>query len=777
MRPRRWVLALVLLALVASVAPAQAGSLPNNIFVVDPSEDPPPDLLQPEEVERIEQLQNAAFPLPFSEVSPNDESVLLVSDDDLVILDLADGATRLIDPAPFERFVPLPLLGFSRFSWLDAETLGVLALDLGATSAEEAFVLLQIDRLSTEIRGETLSIPPDVGLISAAPDLRQLLVVLPPEEATNDDAVGRARAVGVRMILPQLGAAGADPRPEPATLRGAMARARAHPAMARIWGWQEEEDGMVAATPETLDLALINASQPGFRYITTVPEASVLGSETWSDDSRKLAFSLYGLPDGDDPRPNFDGARFSDEVYRDVTGNLPPSLNPLLQKNNTYLVDAASGATQILRSDAGAAPPLLFAESWAPDGAHLLVSAWYPARLQGRTHPIYVPQFSERSALRVYNSELRQVGQLQSNLFSGSAFASVVAEMVSPDEVLFRASGANRHLYYWNRVSGELRNLADRAGSYFNVFSTHQSRQVVFTHASYSNPPDVYQMGWDGKGLARLTWLNEELRLLADLREDVVSFRLPGGVVREGVLIQPASAAFPPRNVPIVVWQEGGPGVAMNNLWATNVEAPFALLPGMGVALLVTPVAGRPGVTPTSFNSLADRNNFGAIDIDEQAAIAREMIRRGWTSSSKLGITGCSYGGYFTLQSVTRHPDLYAAANPQCGFVDLFTEWSRGYASLAPYLMGLPPYNIPEEYRRDSPAYNANRIKAALLTFHGTLDFLPMVQNENIHLRLVNNGVPARMVRFVDEGHGLASPDNQLYAAQEQVQWFRTHLR
>jgi dipeptidyl aminopeptidase/acylaminoacyl peptidase len=456
---------------------------------------------------------------------------------------------------------------------------------------------------------------------------------------------------------------------------------------------------------------------------------------------------------------------------------MPPAINPILQNNNTYVVEAASGAARILRPDAGAAPPLLVAEDWAPDGESLLVSAWYPARLRGRTYPIYTPQFSERSALRVYDSQLRQVGQLQSNLFSGSAWVGVVAELVSPDEVLFRASGVNRPIYYWNRASGELRNLADRAGSYFNVFSTNQSREVIYTHTSYSTPPDVYRMGWDGKNVARLTWMNEELRLLADLREDPVRFTLPGGVVREGVLIQPAAAAFPPRNAQIIVWQEGGPGSAMNNRWGAIVERPFALLPGMGFALLITPLAGRPGYTPASFNSLVDGSNFGATDIDEQAAIMREMIRRGWTSQGKLGITGCSYGGYFTLQSIARHPDLYAAANPQCGFVDLFTEWARGYDALAPYLMGLPPYELPDEYRRDSPAYNVSRIKASVLTFHGTEDYLPMVQNENLHLQLNNRGLPARMLRFVGEGHGLASEDNQRYAAQEQVRWFRLHLR
>ncbi len=775
LRPPLWVVTLVFLALIANIAPVQARPLSNGVILVDPSDDPPADLLDSEEVERISRLQSADFPLPLSAVSPNDESLLIDSDEGLALLDLADGALRPIDPLYFERFVPLPFVGFSAFHWLDAETLGVLAVDLGTSDPELSLVRMLIDRTSLDIRLERTSIPAGTAIVSVAPDLRQLLLVLLPEEEGMDEEM--LRAVGVRVNFPLPSQTRFEQHTSSQHVQRSVDRAHNHPLLQRIWGWEEGEEGLLATTPRTLDLVLATTDDPELRYVTTISEASTIFGEAWSSDSRRLAFSIYGLADYEDQRPTFDGARISDEIYRDVTGNLPPELNPILQNNNSYDVDILTGEVRILRPEAGSAPPILRAEGWSPDGETLLVTAWYPARLRGRTYPIYTPQFSERLELRLYNRELRETGRLTSDRFSGSASASVRAELVSSDEIIFRASGLNRHVYYWNRVSGELRTISDRAGSYYNVMTTHQSRELVFTHASFSNPPDLYRMGWDGQGLVRLTWLNEALRQFANLREDPVRFTLPSGVVREGTLIQPADAPFPPRNTRIVIWQEGGPGAPMNNSWSTSVEAPFALLPGMGMALLVTPVAGRPGATAASFNSLVDGTNFGAIDIDEQAAIARDMIRRGWTSPAKLGITGCSYGGYFTLQSLVRHPDLYAAANPQCALVDLFTEWSRGYTSLAPYMMGLPPYILTEEYRRDSPVYNTARIRAALLTFHGVDDFLPIVQNENLHLQLANRDLPARMVRFVDEGHGLMSEDNQRYAAQEQVHWFRLHLR
>jgi dipeptidyl aminopeptidase/acylaminoacyl peptidase len=307
----------------------------------------------------------------------------------------------------------------------------------------------------------------------------------------------------------------------------------------------------------------------------------------------------------------------------------------------------------------------------------------------------------------------------------------------------------------------------------------------VFTHTSFTEPPEMYRVNWDGSALYRLTWVNEELRKASTSRQYPVSFTLADRKTYRGVLALPADAPFPPKNVPIVVYQEGGPGGSMINAWAAIVERPYALLPNFGIGVLMVPLAGRYGNGPQVYNELYDSANFGQRDVDQQAEIARQMISRGWTSQRKLGIVGCSYGGYFALQSTLRHPDLYAASNPQCSLVDSVTEWSRGYDALMPYLQGLPPWANPDEYRRDSPIFNASRIKTPTLTFQGTLDFLPITLGENTHLQIVNAGTPAKMLQFVGAGHGLVAGNSsalgtpakyERYAAQEQILWFQRYL-
>lgn len=777
--PRPVYLLLILIVCAAAITPVHARGMRNNILIVKASRNGElPNLLSAEEVERIKQLQTqTVFVLPISSPSPDDRTIFVTSNEQVGFLDLQDGQLRRINEEVFERFQPLPLLGFSRFAWIDDDGLGALAFDSNSRNSEDSFVRIRLDRNTLGMSVERIRLPENTALISVAPDFNRFLLAMLPSEENGSTAKARLIRVPIARQGPAFARMAALPLPP--DLKQRLVQTRSHPAFHRIWMRQEGEagEGDASATPETIDLVIFDRRDSSLRYVTTVPGASVLLSETWTRDSSRLAFSIYGLLDPDRDRANLDGALLSEQVYRDVTGNLPPEENPILRHNTTYLVEWNTGAVQLLRPS-GPLSPILGAVAWSPDNQTLLVKAWHPAQLKGRRYPIYTPQFTERSSFRFYDLNGVEVRRLESDLFSSGTFSSAVAEFITPDEIIFRAiKGTDRHPYYYNWRSRELRNLADRAGSYYNVFATNRSREIVFMFNSFTEPPEIYRMGWDGRGMTRLTQFNEELRLLANLRQDPVRFTLRNGQTRVGVLIQPADAPFPPRNTRLVVWQEGGPGVAMVNRWLTNVENPYVLLPAMGLPVLVTPLAGRPGYTPAVFNALADNNNFGAIDIDEQAEIVRQLIAWGWTSYGRVGITGCSYGGYFTLQSLVRHPDLYAAANPQCAFVDVITDWTRGYDRLAPYLQGLPPYNIPEEYRRDSPSYNASRIKAAVLTFHGTDDFLPIVQNENLHLQLVNRGVPARMIKFAEEGHGLEERSNQLYAAQEQVMWFREHLK
>lgn len=158
---------------------------------------------------------------------------------------------------------------------------------------------------------------------------------------------------------------------------------------------------------------------------------------------------------------------------------------------------------------------------------------------------------------------------------------------------------------------------------YILTASSSGARQLLFFYDSFTELGELYRVGWEGAGLVTLTAINAELRAQSRTQQHPVSFTLPGGKTRTGVLILPAEAAFPPKNQRIVVWQDGGPPTSVQNRWDASVENPFALLPNFGVGVLVTPLYGRYGLGAERFTALVDGSNFGQIDIDEQVAFVR----------------------------------------------------------------------------------------------------------------------------------------------------------
>ena len=96
---------------------------------------------------------------------------------------------------------------------------------------------------------------------------------------------------------------------------------------------------------------------------------------------------------------------------------------------------------------------------------------------------------------------------------------------------------------------------------------------------------------------------------------------------------------------------------------------------------------------------------------------------------------------------------------------------------LVGYYQGALPADRPDEYRRDSPLYNADQIKTPLLLFHGTDDnLLPIKLVRDFRKEVEAAGVPVEFLAFKNEGHGLSFPSSNLVAAQEQIAWFRKYL-
>ena len=737
---------LLLCILLLGITPAQAA-----VILVDPTQ--PSGITASATVAKIARLQNYVNYSPVSEISPDDQSLLVFFSrgfaefrGQLAFLNEQDGSTKTIS----DSLIP----SLTNPVWADNQNLVYIGL-----VDEQQPVLVVINRQSGTVKSTAIDLP---GFpLSLSPDASRLLFAVPAQSTPATQAFNPLKSPFDQEIKRSF----SQPSEQNEML------ARLFPAV------RQKLSGLDTAAPDALNfssqsltLGVLDLTSDKAAALFTTPGNVGIADVAWSADSSHLALVRTVLPTG-----STEGTRLADLATQDGLGKLPPTKNPFLQGNVVDTIDFNAGKVNQGFLKASDLNTDVFANvAWNTDGSKLVTTMYSPAKLGGRTYPVYLSP--ERSYLRFYISG--QTSQyLTLSRDETDAPGAIRVTFVSPDEVLInKAAGTNVSIYYYNSKTDTLRQLPTQAGEASSVRATHQSHQVVFNYSSFGQAPEMFRINFDGTALYELSFLNQDLTNAGKVQYNAVSFTLASGEKRGGYLLQPQGAAFPPKNVPLIVWQEGGPTSPFINRWGTNVEAPFNLLTNFGYNMLFVPLEGRIGFGPQRLNALADNKNFGQIDVDEMAEIVQQTIDRGYTARGSVGITGCSYGGYFTSQSIVRHPDLYAAANTQCTLLDLFREFQSGQTPYISYLEGRTSIDDPAEYTKDSPVLNAKQVKAATLIFDGVNDFLPYQVSVNFHDQLQANGLATNMLLFKREGHGLFLPNNQLIAAQSQLAWFQQFL-
>ncbi|MFX0064393.1 MAG: prolyl oligopeptidase family serine peptidase [Candidatus Hermodarchaeota archaeon] len=145
-------------------------------------------------------------------------------------------------------------------------------------------------------------------------------------------------------------------------------------------------------------------------------------------------------------------------------------------------------------------------------------------------------------------------------------------------------------------------------------------------------------------------------------------------------------------------------------------------------------------------------------------------------NGDKLIVYGGSYGGFAVLSAMTEHPDLWAAGVDIVGISNFVTflqntaPWRRKlreveYGSLEEDL---------EMLKRISPINKIDNISAPLFIIHGDNDErVPLSETIQIYDKLKEKGLEVELLRFADEGHGLAKLENKIKAYSEVIKWLK----
>ncbi|MBX6315346.1 MAG: S9 family peptidase [Isosphaeraceae bacterium] len=382
---------------------------------------------------------------------------------------------------------------------------------------------------------------------------------------------------------------------------------------------------------------------------------------------------------------------------------------------------------------------------------------------------------SERTGFR--HLELRDHdGKLIRTLTSGDwPVDEVVALDQKRREVWFaagRESPLEKHLYRVSLDGGPIERITKEKGTHRAVVA-RDGEHYVDTFSRIDRPPITTLRDRSGKVLATLDDASDDPRLKEYrlVPPQLTQFKSRDGVTLYGAFYAPRSQALG-KKAPLIVIVYGGPHVQMvADTWGLTADLTAQYLAERGFAVWKADNRGssRRG---HEFEAAIYRH-MGDIEVRDQVdGVKFVAASQPDVDTTRVGITGRSYGGYMTLRCLTEAPEVFRAGVA----VAPVTAWDGYDTCYTERYMGTPADN-PQGYEASSVLTRVGRLRGDLLVIHGLLD-------ENVHFRhtarlagaLIAASKPYQLLPLPEARHSSRRQEDRKYEIDRIVEFFEKAL-
>ncbi|HEU6450316.1 MAG TPA: prolyl oligopeptidase family serine peptidase, partial [Gemmatimonadaceae bacterium] len=291
--------------------------------------------------------------------------------------------------------------------------------------------------------------------------------------------------------------------------------------------------------------------------------------------------------------------------------------------------------------------------SWSPDGKSIAFVA-SPERTKSRR--IYVVSASGGDPVNV----------LGDWLYEPSDF-----EWLPNGEISFSAAiGGRTALLRLDPKSKKVREVLGGRRQLRDVAYDAARRTVAYASTSVDKPTEIYVADIDGKNERRITSFNDSLNAeIAWASSERFTYESVDGLEIEGWLMKPYGYE-PGKKYPLVLYIHGGPHSAYGEGWFDE----FQNIAGAGMWVLYTNPRGSSGYGADF--TYSTRGRWGAEDYEDLMKAVDIAAQRPDVDSTRMGVTGGSYGGFMTAW-VTTKTDRFEAAQAD----RMISDWTYWYGA------------------------------------------------------------------------------------------------
>ncbi|MGI8508113.1 MAG: S9 family peptidase [Gemmatimonadaceae bacterium] len=278
-----------------------------------------------------------------------------------------------------------------------------------------------------------------------------------------------------------------------------------------------------------------------------------------------------------------------------------------------------------------------------------------------------------------------------------------------------------------------------------------QHNQIAFVSTDMTHPTELFLADANGGHERKLSAFNDKVNSEIAF-ENAERFTYPsvGGLEIEGWLMKPFGYQAG-KKYPLVLYIHGGPHSSYGEGWFDE----FQNLAGAGMMVLFTNPRGSSGYGADF--TYSTRGRWGAEDYTDLMKAVDIAAARPDVDSTRMGVTGGSYGGFMTAWIETKTNRFKAAQTDR-----MISDWTYWYgASDAQGLTEFEFYGKPWDnfamYDSLSPIRHVSKVRTPTLLVQSENDFrAPIGDAELWYLALTKQGVPAEFVRYPRSTHELS---------------------
>jgi len=352
-----------------------------------------------------------------------------------------------------------------------------------------------------------------------------------------------------------------------------------------------------------------------------------------------------------------------------------------------------------------------------------------------------------------------------------------------------RWSSDSKYVYFVAEKGGTLHlfRVAARAGARVEQVTQGERRlngitfdkgmtRIAYTVGTYDSPSEVWSANIDGSGEKKLT--NMMAYIVTEIgftKTDRLKWKSNDGTEIEGWLTYPYGYDRNKAPYPMAVFNHGGPHSAVG--YGFDFKQQYFAANGY----FVLDMNFRSSTGYGDAFKWATWGAWGTKDGQDVISGVDYVLKNYPVDPKRVGTMGHSYGGFMTNWLITTYPDRFAAAASGAGISNWLSDYGNAdiYRTKETEFFGTPwQEDAIQHMLAQSPLTHAGKVRTPTLFISGEQDHrVPYGEVGQMYFALRRQGVPAKMIQYAGQPHGISGHWNNVHRMLNELKWFDTYLK